>query len=91
MCQFLHIDYSNTTDDLINTYHMYLNLYIIIPIFAENCYDLLEDCHNLEKTDSTFCHSNVEAQRICRKSCGFCTKRKIKPGNSSFNRNSIYF
>ncbi|CAG2187334.1 unnamed protein product [Mytilus edulis] len=50
------------------------------PCGLESCYDLLDDCAMLVAEEPTFCQNNVEAQRICRQSCGFCMMGKPKPG-----------
>ncbi|CAG2214980.1 unnamed protein product [Mytilus edulis] len=49
------------------------------PCGLESCYDLLDDCAMLVAEEPTFCQNNVEAQRICRQSCGFCMMGKPKP------------
>ncbi|VDI01677.1 Hypothetical predicted protein [Mytilus galloprovincialis] len=51
-----------------------------VSLITESCYDLLDDCAMLVAEEPTFCQNNVEAQRICRQSCGFCMMGKPKPG-----------
>ncbi|CAC5360614.1 unnamed protein product [Mytilus coruscus] len=49
------------------------------PCGLGSCYDLLDDCATLVAEEPTFCQNNLEAQRICRQSCGFCMMGKPKP------------
>ena len=55
-------------------------------MLSENCYNLLEDCDILVAEDETFCQSNIEANRICRQSCGFCTSKKPKSGKRNIQK-----
>ena len=70
--------------------HFGLNGFILFICYTESCHDFLDDCDILIAEDSSFCQFNKEAHRICRQSCGFCSKEAATPGMSaSLNQRKV--